>query len=225
MAKTPPYLGALIALFESGASEHAVSLSTTLLGERLGLSQQAVSKQLRQLEIEGMVERRRSGRGTTVYLTAKGSGQVTALYSRLKGAVEGRPESLTLRGRVFTGLGEGAYYVSLEGYKKQFLKLLGFSPFPGTLNLSIDPADLPFRKQLDYLPGLEVRGFKDGKRTYGPVKCFRSKVEGKYQSGSLVIERTHHGDSVLEVISPWNLRKTLRLNEGDRVSVAVLMEK
>ncbi|MDG7016416.1 MAG: CTP-dependent riboflavin kinase [Nitrososphaerota archaeon] len=130
-----------------------------------------------------------------------------------------------MHGRLFTGLGEGAYYMSLEGYKKQFLMLLGFTPFPGTLNISVDPSDVPLRKQLDVLPGLEVRGFKDGKRTYGPVKCFRAMVAGKYRSGALVIERTHHGDSVLEVVSPVNLRKALGLAEGDRVSVAVLMEE
>jgi riboflavin kinase len=221
MPKTPPYLGAVIALFESGASRRPVPLSTTALGEQLGISQQAVSKQLLRLEAEGVVERRRAGRQTMVYLTPKGAAYVTSLYSRLKGVVEGRPRSLTLHGRLFTGLGEGAYYMSLDGYKKQFAALLGFTPFPGTLNISVDPSDLPLRKQLEILPGLEVRGFKDGKRTYGPVKCFKATTAGKYRSGALVIERTHHRDSVLEIISPVNIRRALRLAEGDRLSVDV----
>lgn len=225
MAKTPSYLGVLVALFESGASNQPVRLSTAALGERLGLSQQAVSKQLHQMEEQGLAERRRAGRRTDVFLTAEGASQVTALYHRLKRAVEGRPASLTLRGRVFSGLGEGAYYMSLDGYKKQFLKLLGFAPFPGTLNLSIEPADLLLRKQLDHLPGLEVRGFKDGKRTYGPVKCFRAEVGGKYVAAALVIERTHHGNSVLEIVSPVQLRAALRASEGDRLTATVFMEE
>lgn len=225
MTKTPPYLGALISLFEAGAAVHPVHISTTLLGERLGLSQQAVSKQMLQLETEGLVEWKRAGRRTTVSLTREGADRVVSLYSRLKGAVEGRPASLTIHGKVFTGLGEGAYYISLEGYKKQFQKLLGFTPFPGTLNLAVDSSELPLRKQLNYLPGLEVRGFKDGKRSYGPVKCLRAKVADKYEGGALVIERTHHGEAVLEVISPVNLRKALRASDGKSVSVTVFVEE
>ena len=32
------------------------------------------------------------------------------------------PPSVTLEGTVFTGLGEGAYYISKPDYKKQILK-------------------------------------------------------------------------------------------------------
>ncbi|MEM1537956.1 MAG: DUF120 domain-containing protein [Candidatus Nezhaarchaeales archaeon] len=49
---------------------------------------------------------------------------------------EGR-EVLTLEGEVFTGLGEGAFYVTREGYRSQFIEKLDFDPFPGTLNLRI----------------------------------------------------------------------------------------
>jgi hypothetical protein len=36
------------------------------------------------------------------------------------------PPSITLEGTVFTGLGEGAYYISKEHYRKQFIEKLGF---------------------------------------------------------------------------------------------------
>jgi riboflavin kinase len=118
-------------------------------------------------------------------------------------------------------LGEGGYYVSLAGYKRQFVKLLGFEPFPGTLNLTIGPGEIELRKQLNLLDALELSGFSHGGRTYGPAKCFRAKVESKYDAGALIIERTHHRESVLEVISPLDLRKTLSLRDGDRVHVTV----
>lgn len=38
-------------------------------------------------------------------------------------------------GRVFSGVGEGSFYVSL--YSKKFLEKLGFRPYPGTLNLRL----------------------------------------------------------------------------------------
>ena len=35
-------------------------------------------------------------------------------------------------------MGEGSYYMSLKGYKKQFKEKLGYEPFPGTLNLKLE---------------------------------------------------------------------------------------
>lgn len=154
-------------------------------------------------------------------LTQKGADAVLSLYAKLKGAVEVQMTPLTFHGRVFTGLGEGAYYVSLDGYRKQFSKLLGFEPYAGTLNLALDPSETELRRQLKFLDGVEISGFQDGRRTYGPVKCFRAKVEDKYEAGALVIERTHHGEAVLEIISPLHLREILSLKEGDVVTVTV----
>lgn len=221
---TAQQVATLVELYRQGAAEHAVSLSTSALGELLDLSQQAVSKQLLQLEEEGMVERKRAGRGTLVSVTPKGGRQVLSLYTNLKETVEGRQGAIVIHGRVFTGLGEGAYYTSLAGYARQFRKLLGFSPYPGTLNLAVDSSDSLLRRRLDHMPSLEVKAFKDGRRTFGPVKCLKAKVEGKYEAAALVIERTHHGDAVLEVISPVNLRKALALAEGDRVSVSIAQD-
>jgi len=221
LARTPAYLSTLIELYSIGASVRPVDVSTHELGKGLHLSQQAASKHLLKLEEEGLIERRRKGRGTSVVLTPKGADAVISLYTKLKGVVEVRTTPLTFHGKVFTGLGEGAYYVSLEGYRRQFSKLLGFVPYAGTLNLSLEPSETDLRRQLKFLDGVEIEGFQDGKRTYGPVKCFRAKVEGKYEAGALVIERTHHGEAVLEIISPFHLREILSLNEGDGVSVTV----
>jgi riboflavin kinase len=89
------------------------------------------------------------------------------------------------------------------------------------LNLTIGPGELELRKQLNFLGALELSGFTQGGRSYGPAKCFKAKVESKYDAGALIIERTHHGESVLELISPLDLRKTLSLRDGDRVHVTV----
>ena len=168
-----------------------------------------------------MIERRRSGRRTGVLVSRTGADRVVSVYSRLKTAVEGRAGALDFHGTLFTGLGEGGYYISLAGYRRQFVKLLGFEPFPGTLNLTISPREIELRKQMDFMDALELSGFSQGGRSYGPAKCFRAKVESKFEAGALIIERTHHRESVLEVISPFDLRKTLSLRDGDRVHVTV----
>lgn len=224
MTKTPPHLWTLIELYERGGAGRTLDLSTLELASELGLSQQGVSKHLLQLEREGLIERKRSGRRTGVLVSRAGADLVVSVYSRLKTAVEGRTAMLDFHGTLFTGLGEGGYYISLAGYRRQFVKLLGFEPFPGTLNLTIGPKEIELRKQLNFLDALELSGFTHGGRSYGPAKCFRAKVESRYDAGALVIERTHHSESVLEVISPFDLRKTLLLRDGDRVHVTVYTE-
>jgi len=211
----------LIELYQRGGASRTLDLSTSELASELGLSQQGVSKHLLQLEKEGLIERKRNGRRTGVVVSKAGADRVLAVYSRLKSAVEGRAGALDFHGTLFTGLGEGGYYISLAGYKRQFVKLLGFEPFPGTLNLTIGPGELELRKQLNFLGALELSGFTQGGRSYGPAKCFKAKVESKYDAGALIIERTHHGESVLELISPLDLRTTLSLRDGDRVHVTV----
>jgi riboflavin kinase len=221
MARTPPYIWTLIEIYERGGSKRALELSTEELGLELGLSQQGVSKHLLQLEEEGYIERKRARRRSGVLVTRSGADLVLSVYSRLKAAIEGSAGVFEFRGALSTGLGEGGYYISLPGYRKQFLRLLGFEPFPGTLNLTLGPAEVALKQQLNYLDALELAGFTHGGRSYGPAKCFRAKVEGRYDAGALLIERTHHGESVLEVVSPVELRKALGLKDGDQVRVTV----
>jgi riboflavin kinase len=212
---------ALAYLFKRGASKTFVAISTSELSEKLGISQQAVSKQMIEMEADGMIERKRAGRISSIHLTEKGEETLNRFYLLLKEAVEGSERELIIRGRVFTGMGEGAYYVSLNGYRKQFIEKLGFDPYPGTLNLRLVGQDVTLRKRLEIMDGVIIEGFKDGNRTFGSVKCFKAVVGGKYEGAALIIERTHYGDSVLEVISPYNLREKMSLRDGDVVEVSV----
>ena len=224
-APTPQQLSTLVALARLRAGATYADISSSRLGAALGLSQQAASKRLADLEGGGLIERLHSGRGLRVRLTDSGLRAVRSLYVDLRGALEDEQREVTFRGSLFTGLREGGYYISLKGYSKQFREALGFEPFPGTLNLRLtDPAMAEQRRRLELLPGVDVQGFKDGRRTYGPVKCFRAKVGGRYPGAVLAIERTHHDDSVLEVISPVNLRKSLALEDGDECFVTAYLE-
>ncbi len=221
------YIPTLIELLELGAKDRPISITTTELGQKLGKSQQLASKHLEEMEREGMVERIRSGGKTYVKLTKKGVSSGASLYStlsRVYGSTE--MEKIEIVGTVFSGLGEGAYYVSMKGYKKQFLAKLGFEPFAGTMNLRLDsPVYRKVRRDLETMKGIHIDGFKDGKRTFGGAECFRATLNGKVEGAVLVIERTIHDDTVLEIISPVNLRKQFRLKDGDPVTVTIFPEK
>jgi riboflavin kinase, archaea type len=220
------YIPTLIELLELGAKDRPISITTTELGLKLGKSQQLASKHLEEMEREGMVERIRSGGKTYVKLTKKGISAGAVLYSSLSRVyAKKESEKLELVGTVFSGLGEGAYYVSMKGYRKQFLAKLGFEPFPGTMNLRLTlPVYRKVRRDLETMKGIHIDGFKDGKRTFGGAECFRATLNGKAEGAVLIIERTIHDDTVLEIISPVNLRKQFKLKDGDEMTVSVSTE-
>ena len=217
-------LRTLIELVKLGARRRLVPLSTSELGRVLHLTQQGASVRLLELEREGMIERGRVGRRLGVRLTSRGYDQVTSLYAELKGVMNRREEFL-FTGWVFSGMREGGYYVSLNGYRRQFTKLLGFIPFPGTLNLRlVSPTQIEQKRLLRSMTGIFIEGFEDRARSYGPAKCFRARIGETQNGAALVIERTHYDDTVLELISPANLRRELKLKDGDELSAAVHLE-
>jgi riboflavin kinase len=218
-------LTTLLHLVRLGAGASFAGISSKRLGESIGLSQQAASLRLIELERSGLVERALSGRGLAVRLTRGGLNAVETFLYEANFNLQKSENELNFRGRLFTGLKEGAYYISLKGYSKPFFRALGFKPFPGTLNLRLATEEmLEQRRRLEHLKGTEVPGFTDGKRSYGPVKCFKASIAGKHPGAVLAIERTHYDSSVLEVISPVNLRKALKLQDGDEVSVTARLE-
>ncbi len=201
-----------------------VSISTINLGNILNISQQSASRWLNYLEREGYIVKELRGNKSFITITDKGRRFLEKLYLDLRIIFEKEKNILfRIRGRVFTGFGEGAYYVSLPGYKKQFIEKLGFEPYPGTLNLKLDSESVRIKRELELMDGITIEGFTYEGRRYGSVKCFKALIEDRVKGAVLLIERTHYGLDVIEVIAPVNLRETLKLKDGDLVNVAILL--
>jgi len=209
-----------------GAKDRPVELSTTRLAKQIGKSQQAASKHLLELENEGFIERVRMGYRNGVKLTSKGIEAVMKLYIQLKVVLEEMPPVIDIKGELFSGIGEGAYYVSLHGYRRQFLKRIGFDPYPGTFNVKLKSSvDRRLRRELEQYKGIYIEGFQDEHRTYGAVRCFKVLINDAIEGALLATERTHYDDSVLEIIAPIFVRAKLGLKDGDEVRVRVYVPK
>jgi len=215
----------LIELLSLGAKDSPIKISTIEISKRTGKSQQLASKHLLELEKEGYVERFKGDRQYSIKLTERGLNQLTKLYLVLKEVLEAPPSVIEIEGELFSGLGEGSYYISLEGYRRQFIDKLGFDPYLGTLNLRLtSPKDRKLRRELEHYSGIGIDGFKDEHRTYGGAKCFMAIVNDQVEGAVGILERTHYDESVLEVISPVKIREKLGLKDGDRVKVKVFLE-
>ena len=217
----PSHLLALYKLSEMGATDKEVVCSTSDVAKGIGSSQQTASRRLIEMEKLGLIERTRNGRDQKVRITGDGLRQLSDMYLNLKRVFEAPKKDLVIAGTVFTGLSEGSYYMSLDGYRKQFISKLGFDPFPGTLNLRVNKENLNERKILDTYPFVYIEGFANEKRTYGPAKCFRAIVNDEVKGAIVLPIRAHYGEDVVELITPISLRKQFKLIDGDEVRVRV----
>ncbi|MEZ0319598.1 MAG: DUF120 domain-containing protein [Pyrobaculum sp.] len=190
-------------------------LTVSEAAKRLCMTRQGLYKVMKTLRSKGYL-----ADGQTIVLTQKSREVLSFLLKRLLQYFN--IASLRLIGYVVSGLGEGAFYMSLEGYKKAIEKALGFTPYPGTLNVKLDPQFLAYRRYLDGLPGIQIPGFSNGVRTYGGVKAFRAVVGG-IEGAVVMPERTHHSVDIIEVIAPVRLRDVLGLKDGDRLEVEVFL--
>lgn len=214
---------ALYKLAEIGASRRTVKVSTEYLAEKLGLSQQTASRYLIQLDKMGLIRRTITPEGCLIKLTDAGTNELKRLYSSLQAIFEAKyPPSVTLEGVLFSGLGEGAYYITKEGYRKQFIEKLGFDPYPGTLNLKLTTDyDVKTLAELTKYPAIELEGFKNETRSFGPVKCYPVIINNKVKGAVVFAMRTHYDASVVEIVAPAFLRGNLKLKDGNKVKIEI----
>ena len=216
----------LTQLLSKGARYNFVQLTSSSLGKSVQKSQQTASKYLMELENDGFIKRFMKGRKVFVRITNKGYAELVKLHSLLGSSLGAFPSSIELKGEIISGMGEGAYYMSLKGYTKQFKSKIGYVPFPGTLNVKLYQKEyLEAIQQVDDLDGQKINSFSDGKRTYGWVKCFTAKLNRTINCQLIRLERTHYDNSIIELISKNSICKTANLKLGSKVSIKIIITK
>ncbi|MBE0633391.1 DUF120 domain-containing protein [Candidatus Bathyarchaeota archaeon] len=206
-----------------GATKTSIKISTTQLSDEIGGSQQSASRHLQLLESEGMLERSITSEGSRVKITGHGQAELDLVLKELKWYLEGKEaQVIEFEGEVVSGLFEGAYYISKEGYHRQIVEKLGFEPFPGTLNVRISEEYYDRRRRLERGEFIRLEGFKDGERSFGAAHCFPCLINGEIEGALIVAERSIHDYGVMEIISPHYLRRKMELADGDKVRVSFL---
>jgi len=209
-------------LLSKGAKYNFVTITTSSLGRNIKKSQQAASKHLLELENKNFIERIISGRKISVKITPKGYSELVKLSNVLQKNLTSSPSYVLLKGTLVSGLGEGAYYMSLEGYSKQFKTKIGYIPFPGTFNVKLGKKEYTEAiSQFEEMEGIHIDGYSDGKRTYGWVKCFKAKLNSTIDCQLIRLERSNHDTSIIELISKNSLRKTAKLSDNSKVTITI----
>jgi len=218
----PDELTALKILGLEGGVEAGAKVSCSALAERMDTSDQTASRRLQALEEDGLIEREMLSDGQWIEVTGDGETVLRREYDDYRRIFEGT-ETVELVGEVVSGMGEGKYYISLDGYVEQFVDRLGYEPFAGTLNLSLDDESIRRRSALENADGIPIDEWENEDRTFGAVTCYEASVEGV--DGHVIRpHRSHYPDDTLELIAPVKLRDELGIDYGDEVSVEVTLE-
>lgn len=199
-----------VLLAEKGAIDAKISTSTSSLASETGLSQQSISRKLRELHSEGIIHRQASPKGIIVSFTNEGKKDLESLHIVLKNCFSVK-KNVSLKGKLVDGLGEGKYYTSLSHYNKQFAEILGSKIFLGTFNLEVNPAE---RNIFTSKPPMKISGFKTQERSFGGIDCWHCSLNGQ-KCLAILPHRTNHPENILELISSVNLRKKFNLKAGD----------
>ncbi|MGA7076322.1 MAG: DUF120 domain-containing protein, partial [Halobacteriota archaeon] len=165
----------LLELALINAVQQPIQMSAVEFAKRLRTSPMTASRRLKELEDGGLITRMLSGRSQAIIITDKGSNALKEQYLAYKSIFESKP-AIELNGIIVSGLGEGRYYLSIRGYTKQFEERLGFTPYPGTLNIKLDDESAAARVRLSNLAPTYISSFKTSNRTYGGIKCYVASI-------------------------------------------------
>jgi len=211
-------LAVLKVLAVAGGDHTPVVFTSREIGERIGVSQQAADRYLLALEGSGLITRSLAQRRQRLLVTPAGMELLRTEYHGYRRIFEG-PAKVSLSGKVASGLGEGRYYLSQPGYVIQFTERLGYSPFPGTLNVRVGPEALRRASLVSEWSGVRVDGFHASGRTFGGATCFPARMNG-HPCHLIHPDRSHYKD-VIEFIARDCLREALHLKDNDTVEIAV----
>ena len=220
----PILLKKLKILALQGGTRHSVHISSAELAKKLGISQQSASRHIINLEKKGYIQKKYAQGGQIVNINDKGLATLRKEFTEY-GLIFGTEKNVEMVGTLETGLGEGGYYISKEGYMKQFDKKLNWKPFKGTFNLRLNDDEVPKIEAMKAAEGILIEGFEEEGRTFGKAwifKCTLETEDGEIVKNCAIIspKRTHY-KRVVEIISPTFLRKNLDAEDGAKFKINV----
>jgi HAD superfamily hydrolase (TIGR01549 family) len=119
-------------------------------------------------------------------------------------------------GEIVKGTGQAAFFTQLDWVVEQSVAKLGFTPFPGTLNLKLTDDCNITRELLAFGDVIELIPPDD---SFCSAQVVPVELEGIRAVVIIPEEKVRlHGWDIMEIMAPVNLQKALGKQEGDLVS-------
>jgi len=127
---------------------------------------------------------------------------------------------MRIKGRIFSGLGKGAFFTQLDWVKQQCQEKLDFAPFPGTLNLKVTDEYLEVLRKLK---GGEGIALVPPTAEYCQARCYPVFI-GSVKAAIVIPHAENftsemHPQNVIEIIAPVNVKAELSIKDGDELTL------
>lgn len=126
-------------------------------------------------------------------------------------------QNVRVKGIVSAGIGRGESFFRMDWVSSGIKELLGFDPYPGTLNLKIDEKDFAMLNEL-LQEGLTL---KSPSSEFCTAILLRATIKG-VQCAAIFPEKSvwvHR--NTLEIIAPFRLKGKLSVEEGSEIEVDI----
>jgi riboflavin kinase len=118
---------------------------------------------------------------------------------------------MKFKATVRSGKEEAQEYLEMDGYQAGIEELLGFKPFPGTLNLKVDSDT---HRELKEGSVQRLESFEANGEHYPGGFLYPISVEGE-EAAVLEPDITDHPPELLEVVAEDRLRSKIKAQDGD----------
>ena len=125
---------------------------------------------------------------------------------------------MKIRGKIVRGVGESAGFMAIPWVNKQMREKLGFHPYGGTLNLSVEDPEI--QRSLKAHGGDRLRSEAAG---FCDALIFRGTIEGKYDCGIVLPLVSNYNECLIEILAPVHLKDSLGLKDGDEVTLELYL--
>lgn len=130
---------------------------------------------------------------------------------------EAKPlNKITFNGIVISGKGKGKKFLELPWVKKQIQEKLGYTAYPGTLNIKISEKDTAQRKKLNKKTAIQI----DPVQGYCFGSIFKAIIKD-IECAVIIPQVKGYPENILEVVAPIYLRETFKLKDNDLILITV----
>lgn len=129
-------------------------------------------------------------------------------------------KTTNIKGKITPGTGKAAGYLKLPWVKKQIKEKLGFTPYPGTLNIKLLKTNTTLKNLLKKATSTAISpedGFSSG-------KCFKAYLKDSQTCAIIIPEIENYPSNLIEVIAPEDLRQKLHTKNDDTITLKILLQ-
>jgi hypothetical protein len=125
---------------------------------------------------------------------------------------------MEITGIIQSGAGKGAFFTQVDGVVRQCEQMLGYRPFPGTLNVRVNDSDVTRLRHL--AEGNDFELVPDDP-TFCSAKVTQVTLNGIPAAVVIPAEAVRiHEERIVELIASCSIKATLGLKDGDAVRIS-----